>query len=666
MALICAPCSSPEQSGSNLILTEVQLTSRLQAIAVGLFILGPGPVLTAAQGPITFNKHIAPILNEYCAPCHRPGESGPFPLLTYQDAKKHARQLAVVTKSRYMPPWLPEPGYGKFQDERRLSDAQIAVLERWVTAGEPQGDPADIPAPPKFTEGWQLGQPDLILTIAKPFALRADGEDVYRNLIFPARLDGFHYVRAIEIRVGNNKLVHHANVLIDREHTARALDGRDGQPGFAGMDLQIESEKFDPDGHFLFWKPGTVPFAEPDGMAWRMDDGTDLVLNMHLQPSGKSELVQPRIGLYFSDKPPLLRPMLIQLENDGAIDIPPGAASFQVSDDFTLPVDVRVLGVYPHAHYLGKDLQGFATLPDGTKKPLIWIRHWDQNWQAVFRYQDPIFLPKGTKLSLRYEYDNSDNNQANPNHPPKRVLAGNRAVDEMGHLWVQVLPAVTDAQGSESARLSIQESLMRSKLGKSPQDFSANYNLGAVLVSRGRYQDAEVSLRAAVRIDPANPTATNSLGAALQALGRVDEAVALFRESLRLRPDYPSAHYNLGNALLSQGQFEPAIANFREILRADPKDVPALEKLVTALNAQGNEFARTGKLTDAMECFREIVERNPDDADAYTNLGSAYAIRGDLAEAARNFERALQIEPGHEVARKNLERVRQDLLRRKK
>ncbi len=622
-------------------------------------------ILTAAPEPVTFNKHVAPVLTEYCAPCHRPGESGPFPLLTYQDAKKHARQLIAVTKSRYMPPWLPEPGYGSFQGERRLSEAQIAIIGRWVAEGEPQGDPADLVAPRKFTEGWQLGPPDLILTIPKPYALRADGEDVYRNLIFPARLEGSRYVKAIEIRVGNNKIVHHANVLIDREHTARSLDGRDGQPGFPGMDLQIESEKFDPDGHFLFWKPGTVPFIEPDGMAWRIDDGTDLVLNMHLQPSGKSELVQPRIGLYFSDHPPSLRPMLIQLEDDGAINIPPGASSFPVSDDFTLPVDVHVLGVYPHAHYLGKDLKGFATLPDGTRQWLIWIRHWDQNWQAVFRYQKPLFLPKGTKLSLRYEYDNSEKNPANPNHPPKRVLAGNRSVDEMGHLWVQVLPAANNAEDSDSARFSIQEAVMRNKLRKSPKDFAASYNLGAILAAQGRYQDAEPLLSGAVKLDPGNATAQNSLGAVLEALGRLDDAVPLFRNAMRLRPDYASARYNLGNALLSQGKFEEAIGHFHEILRADPKDGAAREKLVAALNDRGNELAGEGQLAPAMKYFREILEIRPDDADAYTNLGAACAIQGDLVEAARNFERALKIDPGNEVARKNLERVRQDLLKRK-
>ena len=150
------------------------------------------------------------------------------------------------------------------------------------------------------------------------------------------------------------------------------------------MDLTIETDTFDPDSHFLFWKPGGTPRVEPDGMAWRLDPASDLVLNVHLQPSGKPETVQPSVGLYFTDKPPAKRPMLVKLENDRALDIPPGARDFLVSDDFRLPLDVDVLAVYPHAHYLGTLLEAFATLPDGSRRWLIRIPQWDVNWQSVY------------------------------------------------------------------------------------------------------------------------------------------------------------------------------------------------------------------------------------------------------------------------------------------
>src|SRR5712692_9251411 len=161
--------------------------------------------------PVTFNKHIAPIVFKTCVPCHRPGESGPFSLVTYDDVKKHARQIVTVTKSRYMPPWLPDMlpdtppdrGVVRFADERRLSDDQIRLIERWVEQGEAQGLPADLPPLPKFAPGWQLGEPDLVLRLPKSYTLAAGGFDVYRNFIFSFPLEGVRYVRALEIRPGN-------------------------------------------------------------------------------------------------------------------------------------------------------------------------------------------------------------------------------------------------------------------------------------------------------------------------------------------------------------------------------------------------------------------------------------------------------------------------------
>ncbi len=199
------------------------------------------------------------------------------------------------------------------------------------------------------------------------------------------------------------------------------------------MEIRIESQVFDPDSHLLFWKPGTVPYVEPEGMALRLDPGTDLVLNTHLQPSGKPEVIQPSIGLYFTRQPATKVPMLLQLENDLKLDIPAGQKDFLVTDDFTLPIDVDLMAIYPHAHYLANDMQAFAVLPDGTKKALIHIPHWNLNWQAVYRYQQPVRLPKGTTVSLRYVYDNSSDNPLNPNHPPARVVGGNRSSDEMCH-----------------------------------------------------------------------------------------------------------------------------------------------------------------------------------------------------------------------------------------
>ena len=620
---------------------------------VGFLALSGCAAFGAESSAVTFTKHIAPVLYEHCAPCHHAGGSAPFALLTYDDARRRARQIAEVTKSRFMPPWLPAPGFGQFQDERRLTDRQIDLIRRWSEQGALEGDPSALPPQPKFTDGWQLGKPDLIVQLPQPYTLPAGGEDIYRNFIFPIPVDRTRYVKAIEIRPGNNRSVHHANVLIDRDRSSRHMDRQDGDIGFPGMELHIESQEFEPDGHFLFWKPGSVPFVEPEGMAWRVNAGTDLVLNMHLQPSGKPEPVQPSIGLYFTDTPPSLHPMLIQIENDRALDIPAGAKDFLISEDYTLPVDADALAVYPHAHYLGKQLEGYATLPDGTKKWLVRIDHWDLNWQAVFRYQKPLRLPKGTRLSMRYRYDNSEENPANPNHPPKRVRGGNRASDEMAHLWLQVLPA---AQGEQSkvARMTLQESLMRHKLAMAPLDFSANYNLAAVLALKGKPEQASALLRTAVEIESDNATARNALGAALEVMGKLDEAMGEFRQALQLQPDYLPARYNLANCLLAQGKLNDAVEEFRQVMRLSPNDDTARNHLFEALTELGKQLGGEHRLPEAVTNLREAVELRPNDADAHTNLGAALAMEGNLSEARQHFEQALRIDPNHPVARSNL------------
>jgi tetratricopeptide (TPR) repeat protein len=643
----------------------------------------PAAPIGFSTKPLTFTKDIAPILFQNCAECHHPGGPAPFSLMSYQDAKKRGKQIVGVTESRYMPPWLPAPGYGDFIGARRLTDQQISVLKAWVEQGSVEGSASDLPPAPRFHEGWQLGQPDLVVQMPRPYTLPASGTDVFRNFVIPVPVTSPRYVKAVEILPGNKQVVHHANILVDRTQWFRRLDAQDDEVGFPGMDIRVESESFEPDSHFLFWKPGTPGAAEPEDMTWRLDKGTDLILNMHLQPSGKPETIQPSIGIYFSDRPPTRFPMLIQLENDGALDIPPGKRDFLVSEDYQLPMDVDVLGVYPHAHYLGKDIQAYTTLPDGTKKWLIWIKDWDINWQAVYRYREPVFLPKGTTISMRYTYDNSADNVRNPNRPPKRVTAGNRSADEMAHLWLQVLP-----RSREDQRLVLQESLMRHRLQKYPNDFTAHFNLGAALQSLGRLDEAATFYRRALAIRPEDAAAHNSLGTLLQTAGRLEEAISEYNAALRAQPGYVNAHYNLGTSLLSLGRADEAVKHFQEVLRLGPEDADAYNDLGTALAMQGDltqaaaqferalriapnhanahynlgkVFAIQGNLAQAAAHFEQTVSGDPQNADAHNDLGEVLTALGRLKEAAMHFEQALRINPNHPTARENLERVRAQL-----
>ncbi|HEY6293214.1 MAG TPA: tetratricopeptide repeat protein [Terriglobia bacterium] len=625
---------------------------------------GPGGIIGAApsgqlapaasdlhrtKASVTFNKDVAPIIFKNCASCHHPGESGPFSLLTYQDARKHAAQIAAVTRIRFMPPWLPEPGYGDFVGQRRLTEAEIKLIQQWVDEGAVEGDPGELPPVPKFVEGWQLGKPDLVVATSRDYVLPAEGDhgrDVFRNLIIPGPVPGTRYVKAIEFRPGNLRIFHHANILTDPTESSRRLDGQDGQPGFSGMDLEIESDRFDPDSNFLFWKPGTPPAAESDGIPWRLDRGADLILNLHMRPDGKPEVVRPEVGLYFTDQPPTKFPMLLQLENDGALKIPPGDNHFVVTDDFKLPLDVEVLAIYPHAHYLGKDIQGFATLPAGEKKWLIWIKEWNFDWQGVFRYQQPVFLPKGATLHMRWTYDNSAGNVRNPNHPPRLVVGGNLATDEMSHLWVQVLP-VNSADLGVDPRLVLQAAISQHKLEKDPGDWTAHFNLGAALETMGKPQKAIDEYRRVLELRPGDAIARNSLGAALQSLGRTDEAIHEYRQALNARPGDLDAEYNLGSALLSQGKGEQAAGQFQQVLKARPDDPDALANL-------GRAFAVENRMAEAAAEFESALRIDPQNADAHYDLGRVLAAQGDLPQAAAEFESALRINPDHASAHSDL------------
>jgi len=608
--------------------------------------------LPAWAEPITFYKHIAPIVYRSCAPCHRPGEPGPFPLLTYTDVRKHGQQIVSVVKRRYMPPWLPEVGHGTFQDERRLTDEQIRTIEEWVRAGAPAGSAADAPALPKFVPGWQLGEPDLVIEAAEPYRLAAGGPDQYWNFVLPLKVPGTRWVKAIEIRPGNVRAVHHANVLIDRSRSARMQEKVPGA-GFPGMDLNIESDTFDPDSHFLFWKPGGSPWVEPAGMAWRADPGADLVVNVHMQTTGKPELVQPSIGLYFTDQPATKYPMLLQLEHDGALDIPAGDADFPVSDDFVTPMDMDVLAVYPHAHYLGHLLEGYATLPGGTRQWLIRIPDWDPNWQSVYRYREPVFLPKGTVVSMRYHYDNSAANPRNPNQPPKRVRGGNQATDEMAHLWLQVLP-----RGADDRRMELQEAIMIHRLEKYPGDFTSQFNLGALLLARGAHADAVNYLRGAVAARPDHPVALNTLGAALLSGGDVGEAAGLFERALKANPRYTNARYNLANALAEEQKWDLAAAEFQKVLAENPEDAGARQHLGEVLRLWGDQSTKQGSLEEAAAHLRASLDFRQDDAVLHSDLGTVLARLGRIREAVPEFEAALRLDPTLETARHNLQAAR--------
>ncbi|HEV8392854.1 MAG TPA: hypothetical protein VGQ37_01215 [Vicinamibacterales bacterium] len=410
---------------------------------------------TPSRAPVTFSEHVAPIVFANCTPCHRPGEAAPFQLLNYRDARPLAKAMAAAAASRVMPPWKPGPSDYPFHDPRGLTAQQIDILQRWAADGAPEGNPAKLPPLPKFTDGWQLGPPDLIVTMAEPYEVPQRGPDVYRNFVLPLNLDRDVWVRAIEFRPSARAVVHHTLFFLDTTGSARQHDAEDPAPGFPGGmgGVRIAGAgrgglaqgAAQATGSLGGWALGGRALELPDGLAFLVAKGSDLILSTHFHPSGSPQSETSTVGLYFAARPPTQAFASLQLPPVFGVfeglDIPAGQERYTVKDSFTLPVDVRAFSIGAHAHYLGKEMKLTAAFPDGAVRTLLWIRDWDFSWQERYRFEDFVALPKGTRLDVEISYDNSAANKRNPSRPPARVTWGEESTDEMGSVGLQLVAA---------------------------------------------------------------------------------------------------------------------------------------------------------------------------------------------------------------------------------
>ncbi len=618
-----------------------------------------------AARPVTFNRDIAPILFANCASCHRPiadaapapiAASGtpedpicvagaPFSVLDYDSVHRHARAIKSAVQRGAMPPWLPE-GHGLFAGERRLGDDQIALIAKWVDGGAPEGNQTDRPQAPPTSGGWQLGTPDLVLTLPEPYVLRPGTRDVFRNFVIPVPITATRYVRAVEFRADRPQVLHHADLAIDVGRVSRALDRADPGPGFATMDGDQVQNVYG-------WSPGKVPTMEAADTAWTLDPGTDLVLQLHMIAGATSETVQPMIGLFFSDMPPAHTPIGIKLESQ-TIDIPAGAANYAVEDSYVLPADVDAISVYPHAHYLAKEIRGTATLPDGSEQPLIRIRQWDFRWQDRYRYRSPLFLPRGTRLSMRFTYDNS---AANPNNRvrPQRVRSGPRSTDEMAQLWLEVVPrrpedaALLNADFSRRALLAeLAAAEMNVRL--EPRLAAARNMLAMKYLQAGRPADAQAQLEEALRLDPRDAEVQSNIGMLLQAQGHAAEALDALRTAVRLKANDDGVHFNLGTVLLATGQPDAAMHEFQTAIALNPENADAHLNLALILGPRH-------RLDEAIAHLRRVVEINPRNADAHHNLAVAYQLQGRIDAAIPEAEAAVRLTPESAAARDQLQQL---------
>ncbi len=406
----------------------------LPILAVALLATA-SPVL-AADAPPTFHRDVERILQNNCQDCHRPGQVAPFSLLTFDQASKRGGDLASVTHDRRMPPWpaSTEVG-GPFRDARVLPPAQIATIAAWVEAGCPEGDPADAPPPRTFKSGWTLGEPDLILTAPETFTLQADGPDEQRIYVIPTGMTEGRWVVGVEYKPGNAKVVHHIIGGVDTKKRGRVLDQADPKPGYKAFG----GFGFLPDGFMLGWSPGRNESFAPRGTGRYMPANSDFLMQVHYHPSGKPEADRTQVGIYFAKEPvdKEVSVRMIAPARGGllglvpSLRIPANEANHEVVGTMTLDEDRRLVGITPHMHWLGKDFQMKATLPDGTERILIRVDRWDFNWQGVYDLVESILLPRGTRVDMLAHFDNSASNPANPSKPPVDVRWGEQTTDEM-------------------------------------------------------------------------------------------------------------------------------------------------------------------------------------------------------------------------------------------
>jgi Flp pilus assembly protein TadD len=519
--------------------------------------------------------------------------------------RQHLTQIADVTRRRVMPPWKPHTGHGEFIGARTLSDAQIQLIQEWTARGAPEGRRSDLPAPPTWKEGWQLGTPDLVVSMPAAYTLGGDGADVFRTFVIAVPTATPKYVRAIEFDPGNARAVHHANLGVDRTRSSRRLDAMDPEPGYVGG---MVPDAAYPAGYMLGWTPGQQSRPSPEGMAWRLEPNSDVVVQLHMQPTGKAEAVRVSLGLFFTEQAPVRTPVALRLGSE-TIEIAPGDAQYEVKDRYVLPVDVDVLAIQPHAHNLARIMEADAILPDGGTRPLISIRDWDFRWQDVYRYVNPFVLPKGTTIAMRYVYDNSAANPRNPFQPPRRVVWGQNTMDEMGDLWIQVVPRT-------AADLTTLNADIRRKTHA--EDLAAYSKL--------------------LEADPANPLRHDAVAMLHLQDGRTADAVAHFRESLRLNPDSAPTRYNLGLTLSMQRAFAEALGEFEHAVRLDPEYAEAHNNLGALLHL-------AGRLDDAGVHYRRASELRPENAEAHNNLGRLLTLQGKEADAVEPFRRALALQP---------------------
>jgi Flp pilus assembly protein TadD len=545
------------------------------------------------SGSTNFAEHIAPIIFENCSQCHRPGESAPFSFLNYRQVSRRAKQICEVTKSGYMPPWVPDRGVHELVGARELSHHQIQQLDRWFQDGCPPGPQEKTPKPPKPAPTWSIGAPDLVVKLERPFSIPAEGRDVFRTFVLPVNLDRDRFVRAVQVRPLNLRVSHHGMLKIDVTSSCRDEDAKSQTSGYSGMNMFNATP---PAGYFLGWTPSKGPSVSLPGLSWLLRKGSDLVLQMHMVVSGKEELFDAEIGLYFTDEVPTKFAYCVELRNE-LVELPPGSKNITVEDSFRIPVAAKVLSIYPHAHYLGRDFRVFFIRPDQSKSWIFSTQDWDFNWQDDYKFKEPLIIPAGSRIVMQIDFDNSAENPRNPNIPPVHVSFGLQSTDEMA-----TCPITLEVASREDlAALGI--AVEKDHVEERPNSWAAYCNLGRSFAFSRDF----------------------------------DSAIATFRKGLEVQ-DHPELRKQLGNALAASGQVKLSTPHFEIAVRRLPRDANLRFSLALALS-------ETGQKDRAREHLDQAMDLNPNLTKCYILLSRNLMTQGQGGEAIKILERGIHSRP---------------------
>jgi len=396
-------------------------------LARSLSILCFCSVLSAASVPssVTFNKDVAPILQENCQTCHRAGEAAPMSLMTYREARPWAASISEAVNLKKMPPWFADPKYGHFANDRSLKQKDIETLTAWAKSGAKEGDPKDLPKPAQFLQGWNIGKPDLQIEMSQDFKVPAAGTLDYQYILIQGNFKEDTWVSEAEVRPGNRALVHHVIAFVRPPNSKWMKDAQPGIPHVPkdGGDGGNNSE------FLVGYAPGMIPTRLQPGRAKLIKAGSDIILQMHYTANGKEGLDRTKIGFVFA-KSPVTERVLTLAATTRKFEIPAGDANYRVDSTFEFGDDAKVISYLPHMHLRGKDFEYRAVYPTGETETLLNVPNYSFSWQLTYFPERELVVPKGTKLQCTAHYDNSANNPNNPD-ATKSVKYGDQSWEEM-------------------------------------------------------------------------------------------------------------------------------------------------------------------------------------------------------------------------------------------